>query len=56
MSFQKINTSGTSEIPEEYLCESTDIKITEDIVIGSSLYELDTQIGYVFDGVIWRVV
>ena len=56
MAFKKIKNSGVVELPQEYLCESTDEKVTEDIVIGSTLWELDSKIGYIFDGTSWREV
>jgi hypothetical protein len=56
MAFKKIENYGGSEIPEEYICESTDVKDTENIVAGSTCWELDTKVGFIFDGTTWREV
>lgn len=56
MAFEKIDNHGVVDLPEEYLCESTDIKPTENIVRGSTCWELDTQLAFIFDGTNWREV
>lgn len=56
MSFTKIANHGTSELPEEYVCASTDQKPTENIVAGSTAWEYDTKKGYVFADGGWREV
>lgn len=56
MAFKKIANFGVEDLPEEFICESTDVKPTEDIVAGSTAWELDTKKGYIFDGENWREV
>lgn len=56
MAVKKIANFGAEELPEEYICESTDVKPTEDVVVGSTLWELDSKKGYIFDGTNWREV
>ena len=56
MAFNKIKNSGVVDLPQEYLCESTDEKETDGIVYGSTLWELDAKKGYIFDGTSWREV
>lgn len=39
----------------DYMCLSTDVKITAGIIPGSVLHELDTNVYYIFDGTQWIV-
>lgn len=56
MAVQKIINFGTSDLPDEYIGESTDVKPIEEVVVGSTFWELDSKKGYIFDGFNWREV
>lgn len=54
MSFTKINHFGVEELPEDFVCTSTDDKPTEGIITGSTLWEYDTKKAYIFADGDWR--
>ncbi len=56
MAFQKIHNHGVEDLPEEFICESTDVKPTENVPTGSTAWELNTKKGFIFDGSAWREV
>jgi hypothetical protein len=56
MAWTKIHNHGVEKLPEEFMCASTDIKPTDDIVEGSTVWEYDTKTGYVFADGDWREV
>ena len=56
MAWTKIQNHGVEELPEEFICASTDVKDITDIPDGSTLWEYDTKKGYVFADGDWREV
>lgn len=54
MAFDKVRDKGVIDLPNEYTCESGDAKPTADIVTHSTCWELDTKLGFIFDGTSWR--
>lgn len=65
MSFDRVRKYGVVNPPQEFTCESTDIKSvtmrdasgnTIPIPKHSTCWEYNTKIMYIFDGISWRNV
>lgn len=47
---------ASPEYRRDFICASTDTKPTENIPIGSAIYETDTKTWYMFDGSEWTAM